>query len=70
MLSQNHIIVINLMKNKEKKQIKKLFGIYKQVINTISHLDKTKAYRKKLIIRCNQISEETGVPFRKLQIVK
>ena len=58
------------MKNKERKQIKKLFGIYKQVINAISHLDKTKSYRKRLITRCNQISEETGVSFRKLQIVK
>lgn len=58
------------MKNKEKRQIKKLFGVYKQVINHISHLDKTKSYRERLITRCSEISEKTGVSFRKLQIVK
>lgn len=58
------------MKNKEKRQIKKLFGVYKHVIDSISHLDKTKSYRERLITRCNEISKETGVSFRKSSIIK
>ena len=53
------------MKNKEKRQIKKLFGVYKHVINSISHIDKTRSYRERLITRCNKISKETGISFRK-----
>ena len=50
------------MNRKERKQIKKLFGIYKNCINTMSFDKNTKHYRNMIKNRIYEISKNTKIP--------
>lgn len=50
------------MTNKEKKQIKKLYGFYKNCINATSFNKNTKSFRERIKEKMNLISNKTNVP--------
>ena len=50
------------MNRKGRKQIKKLFGIYKNCINAMSFDKNTKHYRNMIKNRIYEISKNTEVP--------